>query len=108
MTRLPKTTKLGITMFKFSVLDHRGRNGFPTGPRGIVYRCAAGADLYYIRSDEKGWRVDLQPVVGPVEAVYDEDRNSHWATAKDAAKALQGAVQREDEARRFRARGVKF
>lgn len=102
------TTTLG-TNLTFTVLDMQGKNRFPMGAEGLVYRCQVRlvnpsilrkwAETYYIRTGEtsfegRPWRIDKASVVagGPFEAVYAEDRTSHWASPEDAAQVLAAAL----------------
>jgi hypothetical protein len=104
-----KTTKLG-TRLAFNVIDLRGRSGFPQGQGGLVFehreqrtiRCKfSGIEIkrdarYTIRTaaGESGWRIDLLPKIGPVEAVYGvgAGRPTHWPTKEEAAQALVGVL----------------
>jgi hypothetical protein len=102
-----KTTNLG-TSTTFKVYDLRGTNGFPQGQDGLVFEhreqrliaCKyTGESIkrdarYVVRTaaGESGWRIDRIPGFGLIEAVYGENRQSHWATNHEAAAALQWAL----------------
>lgn len=101
-------TTLG-TNITFNVIDMQGKNHFPKGALGLVYRHDAiirnhttgktWQETYLIRSTSEAapatpWRLDKVSMVagGPMEAIYAEDRTSHWASPEEAAKVLAASL----------------
>lgn len=98
-----KTTNLG-TELSFWVIDCQGANGFIYGhEEDRVVSCKyTGApvrrrNVYLVRADEEGWRIDLEPPLGPLEAVYGVDGADHWFSPEAAAEALQARLAYEAE-----------
>ena len=83
------------TSIKFTTLDYRGRDGFPTGPKGLVYHhqnVMQGGRVrnFYIRTDttDQGWRIDHREF-GVNVAVYGPNGESYFETEHEAAVALE-------------------
>ena len=100
----PNPRRVTLQGLRFRRHDLRGVRGFPSGPGGLVYehverRVVAclwtGKSIerrarYVVRTaaGEPGWRVDLEPRMGPTEAIYGPDRADHWTTRDEAVAAL--------------------
>jgi hypothetical protein len=84
------------TNLTFTVLDFRGRNSFPNTQEGLVFqhnfqkkvRDGYITKTFLVRTDNTGWRVDYL-ALGPVEAVYGPNGESHFKTNEAAAAALE-------------------
>ena len=97
---MPKKTNLG-TKYRFDILDKRGKDGFPDGPEGLIYRLDVEKALheypvggtkdwkatFVIRTDTsgRGWRIDKMDlfIAESVRGLKD-----YYRTPKDAAKKL--------------------
>lgn len=84
---------------KFVTLDYRGREGFPTGPKGLVYHHenVVGGRVrdFYVRTDttDKGWRIDHREF-GINVAVYGHNGESYFESEHEAALALEQHLTR--------------